>query len=147
MFIGGSAGSTAGGIKVIRILLLYKIAKRHLIKIVHPQAYISIKNNDKKVNEDTLMGVSAFFIFFIAIFVVSTLLISLENIDLVSASSAVAATLGNIGPALGFAGPTSSFANFSLLSKSLLTILMLLGRLELFTMIALLIPKNWHIKL
>ena len=77
------------------------------------------------------------------IFVISTIIISLEGLDIVSTSSAVAATLGNIGPGLGFVGPTSNFGKFSSASKVLFSFLMLLGRLEIFTIIALILPKNW----
>lgn len=147
MFIGGSAGSTAGGIKVIRILILGKLLKRNIVKIFHPRAYISIKNNHKKVSEETLLSISTYFSLFILVYVIGVLLIALEGLDLVSTSSSVAATLGNIGPALGFAGPTSSFAGFSNFSKVVFSFLMLLGRLEIFTLIALIIPRKWTDKI
>ncbi|HZK37633.1 MAG TPA: TrkH family potassium uptake protein [Clostridia bacterium] len=143
MFIGGCAGSTAGGIKVIRILILGKLIKRDVAKLFHPRAFISIKNSGKKVTDETIVSINSFFTLYIMIFIISTIIISLEGLDIVSVSSAVAATLGNIGPALGFAGPASNFGGFSPLSKVLFSFLMLAGRLEIFTLIALVLPKNW----
>ena len=143
MFIGGSAGSTAGGIKVIRILILTKLIKRDVAKIFHPRAYISIKNGNKIIPNETIVSINTFFALYIMIFVVSTILISLEGLDLISASSSVAATLGNIGPGLGFVGPVRNFGEFTFASKALFSFLMLLGRLELFTILALIVPKAW----
>lgn len=143
MFIGGSAGSTAGGMKVIRILILIKLIKRDVTKLFHPRAFISIKNNGKTVTNETIVSINSFFTLYIMIFVISTIIVSLEGLDLVSASSSVAATLGNIGPGLGFVGPTRNFGGFTSASKVLFSFLMLLGRLEIFTIIALILPKNW----
>ncbi|NMA03584.1 MAG: TrkH family potassium uptake protein [Clostridiales bacterium] len=143
MFIGGCAGSTAGGIKVVRILILIKLIKRDIAKLFHPSAFISIKNSGKKVTDETIMSINGFFILYIMIFVISTIIISLEGLDIVSTSSAVAATLGNIGPGLGFVGPANNFGGFSPASKILFSFLMLLGRLEIFTSITLVLPKNW----
>lgn len=143
MFIGGSAGSTAGGMKVIRILILGKLIKRDVAKIFHPRAYISIKNGGRTVPNETIVSINTFFALYMIIFVISTILISLEGIDLISASSSVAATLGNIGPGLGFVGPMRNFSEFSFASKALFSFLMLLGRLELFTILALMAPKRW----
>lgn len=143
MFIGGSAGSTAGGMKVIRILILIKLIKRDVAKIFHPRAFISIKTGDKIVSNETIAGINSFFALYIMIFVISTILVSLEGIDLVSASSSVAATLGNIGPGLVLVGPTRNFGEFTFASKALFSFLMLLGRLEIFTILALIVPKDW----
>lgn len=143
MFIGGCAGSTAGGMKIIRILILGKLIKRDVTKLFHPRAYISIKNNGKKVTNETIVGINSFFTLYIMIFVISTIIVSLEGLDMVSTSSAVAATLGNIGPGFNLVGPASNFGGFSHISKILFSLLMLLGRLEIFTIIALVLPKNW----
>lgn len=144
MFIGGSAGSTAGGMKIIRILVILKIIKREILKLFHPRAVIPVKVNNKVLPNETVAGIYSFTGLYIIIFAVSTLLISLEAVDLESAISSVAATLGNIGPGLGFVGPTRTFNGYSQISKVFLSFLMLLGRLELFTIIALLAPKNWR---
>lgn len=147
MFVGGSAGSTGGSIKVIRILALIKLIKRELTKILHPRAVVSVKFGDKPLSEDTLLNISSFFMLYMLIFIFGSILISLEGIGFMGATSAVAATLGNIGPGFEFVGPTNTYADFSDASKLLLSFFMLLGRLELFTVIALLTPKFWKTEL
>jgi trk system potassium uptake protein len=142
LFIGGSAGSTSGGIKVVRILVLLKLIKREILKIFHPRAVIPIKIQNKALSSDVTASIYSFFSLYILLFVFGTILISLENIDLISAASAVATTLGNVGPGFGFVGPTHTFSGFSDLSKLVFSVLMLFGRLELFTIIALIVPKN-----
>lgn len=127
MFVGGSAGSTGGSIKVIRILILAKLIKRELTKILHPRAIVSVKLGGKSIAENTLLNISSFFMLYILIFVFGSLLISLEGIGFMGSMSAVAATLGNIGPGFDFVGPTHTYADFSILSKLLLSFLMLLG--------------------
>lgn len=144
MFIGSNAGSTAGGMKVIRILVLIKLIKRQVLKLFHPRAIIPIKVNGKAISEYTVDGINSFMGLYMIIFALSTILITLEGVDLVSAASSIAATLGNIGPGLGFVGPMSNFAGYTKVTKVFLSLLMLLGRLELFTIIALLAPKNWR---
>ncbi len=143
-FIGGSAGSTSGGIKVIRILVLLKFVKREIKKIFHPRALIPIKIQNKSISSDVSASISSFFMLYLFLFIIGTILISLEDIGLESAASAVAATLGNIGPGFGVVGPTQNFSGFSDFSKIVFSILMLFGRLELFTIIALIVPKSWR---
>lgn len=142
LFIGGSAGSTSGGIKVFRILVLLKLIKREILKIFHPRAVVPIKIQNKALSSDVTASIYSFFALYILLFIVGTILISLENIDLISAASSVATALGNVGPGFGFVGPTHSFSGFSNMGKLLLSTLMLFGRLELFTVIALIVPKN-----
>lgn len=144
MFIGGSAGSTSGGMKGIRILVLLKLVKREIAKIFHPRAIIPIRIQNKSLDRDVNASISSFFVLYIVLFVVGTILISLENIGLESAASAVAVTLGNVGPGFGFVGPSQTYSEFSNFSKIILSALMLLGRLEIFTIIALIVPKNWR---
>lgn len=143
MFIGGCAGSTSGSVKVIRILVLAKLVKRQVAKIFHPNAYIPIKIDGKVVNDDVVTSISSFFILFIIIFVIGILVISFEGLDFESTVSAVATSIGNVGPGFGFVGPTRNFSDFSSFSKIFLSLLMLMGRLELFTIIALISPKAW----
>lgn len=143
MFMGGCAGSTAGGIKNIRILILIKAIRREFYKILHPRAVIPIKVNDRSVSNDTVIGISAFFMLYIIILFLGTVVITLDGIDFESATTAVAATLGNIGPAFGFAGPARSYSQFSNMSKLFMSGFMLLGRLELFTLIILFNPSIW----
>ena len=147
MFVGGCAGSTGGSIKVVRILALIKLIKRELIKILHPRAIVSVKFDGKPVSEDTLLNISSFFMLYMLIFIFGSIAISFEGISFLSASSAVAATLGNIGPGFDFVGPTHTYSDFSTPSKLLLSFFMLLGRLELFTVITLLTPKFWTTEL
>lgn len=143
MFVGGCAGSTAGGMKNIRIVALLKLVKRQIVKTFHPRAMVPIKIDGKAISSDTIAGITSFFVLYIGIFVVGTIIISLEGFDLLSSASAVAATLGNIGPGFGIVGPMLNFSVFSDFSTFLLSILMLLGRLELFTIIALFSPSKW----
>lgn len=143
MFVGGCAGSTGGAIKNIRILVLLKLIKREISKIFHPRAMIPVKMGDKTVASDTIASITSFFALYILLFVVGTIIISLEDIGIESAASSVAATLGNIGPGFGFAGPTHTYSEFSNFSKLVFSLLMLLGRLEIFTIVALIAPKTW----
>lgn len=143
MFIGGCAGSTAGGIKNIRIVVLLKAIKREFYRILHPRAVIPIKIDGKVISNNTIAGISSFFALFIFIFIISTMIVSLDGVDFESAASAVAATLGNVGPAFGFAGPLRSYSGFSNLSKIVMSICMLLGRLEIFTLMILFNPEIW----
>jgi len=147
MFVGGSAGSTGGSIKVMRILVLIKVLKRELTKILHPRAILSVRVGGQPVADDTLLNIASFFMLYMLIFAFGSIIISLEGIGFMGATSAVAATLGNIGPGFEFVGPTQTYADFSVFSKLLLSFFMLLGRLELFTVIALLTPKFWKTEL
>ncbi len=144
MFVGGCAGSTAGGMKSVRILVLIKMIRREIMKIFHPRAVVPVKLGQKALSNDMLISISTFSILYIFVFVLGTLAVSLEGVDLVSASSAVAATLGNIGIGLGLAGPAHTFSQFSDLSTILFSFLMLIGRLELFTVLALFSRKFWN---
>lgn len=137
MFIGGSAGSTGGGIKCIRFVLLFKIIKRDILNIIHPRAVHTVKIDGKTVNEDTLSQTLSFFFVYIAIFALSSLFISLDGKDLVTSVTSVVASLSNIGPGLGEVGPMGNFSSFSWLSKTLLSLCMIAGRLEIFPMLIL----------
>jgi len=143
MFIGGCAGSTGGSIKNIRILLLIKYAYYELYKLIHPRAIISIKIRDKMVSEDILQGVLGFFLLYMAVFVVSSLFMALLGLDMITAISSVAATIGNVGPGLGMVGPTDNYAHIPFLGKWLLSLCMLIGRLEIYTVLIFFIPEFW----
>jgi trk system potassium uptake protein TrkH len=144
MFVGGSAGSTAGGVKVIRLLVAGKVIKREFARILHPQAATPITINGKVTSPEVVQGVAGFYLLYFAVFILGSLIISLENLDPFSAMSAVAATLGNIGPGFGAVGPMQTYALFSPFSKILLSFFMLLGRLELFTLLILFTPSFWR---
>lgn len=143
MFIGGSAGSTAGGMKVIRILIILKLIKREISKIFHPRALIPIKVGGKIVSNEVIARINSFLALHLVIFVIGVLVVSLEGVDMITSMSSVAATINNIGPGFGAVGPTMTFADYSIFTKLFLSLVMLLGRLEHFTIIALLVPKSW----
>ena len=143
MFVGGSAGSTAGGMKVIRILIIFKLIKRELSKTFHPRALIPIKLGDRAISNESVAGVYSFLGLHLVMFIMGTLLISLDRVDMITAISSSAATLNNIGPGFNLVGPTATYSHFSSFSKGVFCVLMLLGRLELFTIIALFVPKSW----
>ncbi len=142
-FVGGSAGSTGGGVKVVRILLLFKNSFYELKRLVHPNAVIPIRYNRHVVDQRTVTNILAFFVFYILIFMISSILMSLWTADIYSAFSAVATTLGNIGPGFGEIGPMENFHDLPDLAKWFLSFLMLLGRLELFTVLILFSPSFW----
>jgi trk system potassium uptake protein TrkH len=143
MFVGGSAGSTAGGIKNIRILLLFKVIKRELLKIVHPKAVYTVKIGGKAIEEESLMSIAAFFFVFLIIFIVNIFIVSLDGFDIITTTSAVAATLGNVGPGLGMVGPMGNFSEFSNLSKVAMSLGMIIGRLEIYPVLLLGVPAFW----
>ena len=142
-FVGGSAGSTGGGVKVVRILLLFKNSFYELKRLVHPNAVIPVRYNKHVVDQKTVTNIMAFFIFYIIIFMISSVLMSLWSPDIYSAFSAVATTLGNIGPGFGEVGPMENFYHLPALAKWFLSFLMMLGRLELFTVLILFSPAFW----
>lgn len=144
MFIGGCSSSTAGGIKVIRILMIFKQMKRGIAIRLHPRAVIAIKINGKPVSADTNSAVANFVYLYIGIFFVGTLLLSLENFSLETTVSAVAACLGNIGPGFHLVGPVLNYSIFSDASTLMLAVLMIIGRLELFTIILLFTRQFWN---
>ena len=143
-FFGGSAGSTGGSIKIMRIVLLLKNSYYELKRMVHPQAIIPVKFNNISVDAKIITNVLAFFMFYFAIFAASTVIFSFIEPDMESSMGAVATSLGNIGPGLGNFGPAETFVNVKPLGKWFLSFLMLLGRLELFTVLVLFSPSFWR---
>ncbi|NLO99335.1 MAG: TrkH family potassium uptake protein [Clostridiaceae bacterium] len=143
MFIGASAGSTGGGIKCLRFLLLFKTIKREVRRIIHPRAVYTVKYGGKTVSGDVLLGVMNYFFISIILFAISLILVSLDGFDMVSNFTAVAATINNIGPGLGMVGPTGNFADYSGLSKIVFSATMLFGRLEIYPMLILFAPTFW----
>jgi trk system potassium uptake protein TrkH len=140
-FIGACAGSAGGGMKVIRITIALKSIKKQLLKVIHPKAQISIKVNDKKVEDVTIETILSFIILYIIIFFLSSLLIMMSGHDLISSFSATAACINNLGPALG-----DAYGNYSALndfSKLILSLMMIIGRLEIYTFIILITRYFW----
>lgn len=144
MFVGGCAGSTSGSIKVIRILVLVKFIFTEIIRLIHPHAVTTVRIGKKTVDRDTAMNVLGFFALFMFIFVIGVILMAALGLDIPSALSSVAACLCNVGPGLGSVGPTDNYAHIPGLGKWLLSLLMLMGRLELFTVVILFSPSFWQ---
>ncbi|HBW34277.1 TrkH family potassium uptake protein [Desulfosporosinus sp. BICA1-9] len=144
MFIGGSAGSTAGGIKVSRIILLFKLGWAELKRAIHPKAVINVRFAKRSVDPLVLNTVAVFFFLFLSIFAFATLLITATGLEPFDAMSAVAATLGNVGPGFGVVGPMTTFSSINAFGESVLILCMLLGRLELFTLLVLIQPEFWR---
>ena len=142
-FFGGSAGSTGGGMKIMRIVLLLKNSYYELRRMVHPNAIIPVKFNNHSVDSKIITNVLAFFMFYMIIFGASTIIFSFMEPDIESAMGAVATSLGNIGPGLGNVGPAENFLHVSPAGKWFLSFLMLLGRLELFTVLVIFTPSFW----
>lgn len=143
MFIGGCAGSTGGGIKVSRILILLKALKREFVSMIHPKSVKTITINGRKLDDESVRRVYAYIICFAAVFFASLLIVSLDKFNFETNVTAIAATINNIGPGFATVGPMGNFADFSILSKIVLTIDMICGRLELFPILILLMPHTW----
>ena len=137
LFIGGCAGSTTGGIKIIRTLLVIKFLSRELKKLIHPKGIFHIKIGEKKISEEVVSNTLGFYLFYIFIFVLSAILFAFLGEDLITSLSASASAIGNIGPGLGKIGPSENWSEISDIGKLLAAFLMLLGRLEIFTVILL----------
>ncbi len=144
MVVGACAGSTGGGVKVSRIVMLYKMAAFEVRRLVHPRSVKVLTLDGKQVGQETIRGVQAYMATYVAVLVLSLLLVSLDNTDMDTTLTSVFATLNNIGPGLGLVGPAGNYAFFSPLSKIVLTLDMLFGRLELFPMLILLMPSTWR---
>jgi trk system potassium uptake protein len=144
MFIGGSAGSTGGGMKIIRQMLLLKNSYMELRRSIHPNAVLPVKFNRKSVPQDIIYKVMAFFLMYILIFAFGVLFLAAIGIDFETAIGASIASLGNIGPGIGMVGPVENFAFMPDAAKWFLSLLMLLGRLELFTVLMLFSPHFWR---
>lgn len=146
LFVGGCAGSTGGSIKVGRILVLLKQSLLEFQKAIHPRAIMSLKIRGKAVPEEVVLNISQFFFIYILILFIATICMAGLGLDIISSITAVAATLGNVGPGLGQVGPAQNYSSVSTVGKYLLSFLMLLGRLELYTVLVLFLPTFWSRK-
>lgn len=146
MMIGACAGSTGGGMKVSRILIMAKSVGREIKRLLHPKSVNVVKVNGKKVGEDTLQGVYMYFVAYMAIFAISVLLISLNNFDFATSFSGVLTTINNVGPGISGVGPIENFSAFSNFSKIVFSLDMLIGRLEIFPFLVLFSPDLWRRK-
>jgi len=143
MFFGGSAGSTGGSIKIMRVTLLLKNSYQELKRIIHPNAVIPVRMNKKAVPQQIITNILAFVVIYMLITIIGTIVISSLGYDLDTSVGAVAATIGNIGPGIGMVGPVENYAHFPVFGKWFLSFLMLIGRLELFTVLILFSPAFW----
>lgn len=146
MFIGGCSGSTGGGIKITRIYILAKYSILQIFKAAEPRIARTIKYGDIVIKKDIVDDVVAFFILYITIFIFSTLFITISGFDIITSASAVAANLGNVGPALGLAGAGETYSAFPSYVKLILILDMWIGRLEIFTVLSLFVPSFWREK-
>ncbi|PLX83831.1 MAG: potassium transporter [Desulfuromonas sp.] len=144
MFVGGCAGSTGGGMKVARVLLLFKHAQVQLFRLIHPRAVRLVKLGDLPVDREVMQSILGFFALYVGSFVVATCLMAATDLDVVTSAASVVATLGNIGPGLGAVGPVDNYSQIAPFGKSVLIGCMLLGRLELFTVLVLFFPSFWR---
>ena len=146
MFIGACAGSTGGGIKVARIVILIKASLADMRKMLHPNAVTPVRFEEKVLNDRNVRSVYQYIAVYLLVFVLSFLLLSLEGFDLISTFTALVACINNIGPGLEMVGPMGNYAEFSMFSKLLLSFDMLIGRLEIFPMLLLFSPSIWKRK-
>lgn len=144
MFVGGCSGSTSGSIKVGRILILMKQAVLEIRKLIHPRAVFSLKIGGKNISNDLVSNVMQFFFLYVTIFSVSGIAMTAMGLDLKSAFTSVAATIGNVGPGLGIVGPAGNYSTIAGQGKILLSFLMLLGRLEIYTVFVMFSPSFWE---
>jgi trk system potassium uptake protein TrkH len=144
LFVGGCAGSTSGGVKVIRSIVFFKNTFLEFKRILHPNAVISLKINNEIVRGRTITHIMIFLLLYIATFCVGSVIMTYLGYDILTSIGAVATCLGNVGPGIGKVGPVFNFGWLSGEAKFLLSVLMLLGRLELFTMLVILTPHFWR---
>jgi len=144
MAVGGCAGSTGGGIKVMRVFILLRHAKYELKKMLHPRAVYTLWFNDRALSPALLTNVLGFFLLYMLVYLTGVVILTLGGLDLVTSVGATAATLGNIGPGLGLVGPASNYSTLLGWEKLLLVFFMLVGRLEIFTVLVLFLPEAWR---
>jgi trk system potassium uptake protein len=144
MFLGAMAGSTGGAIKIVRIVLLVKHGYREIFTLIHPHAVISIKLGKKPVPPDVVNSIGGFFILYLGLFIVSVIFMSALGLDTVTSFTSVAATIGNVGPGFGLVGPITNYLPIPDAGKWVLMFCMILGRLEIYTVIIMLVPAYWR---
>jgi trk system potassium uptake protein TrkH len=143
MFFGGMTGSTGGGMKQVRVLLMFKQANRELYQLIHPRALTALKLDGKNLHKETLGGIWGFLFLFIIFMVGASLCLAALGLDMITASSAVISAMSNVGPALGEVGPTDNYDALPAAGKWILMFCMLLGRLEIYTVVILFVPHFW----
>jgi trk system potassium uptake protein TrkH len=144
MFVGASAGSTAGGVKIVRHLVMVKNSLLEFKRLIHPNAILPVRLNNKPVTKEITSNILAFMIIYFMVFSLSSVIMTFFGVDFLTAIGSVATSLGNIGPGIGTVGPVNNFAHIPATGKWFLSFLMLLGRLELFTVLILFTPYFWR---
>ena len=144
MFVGACAGSTGGGMKVSRFIIMGKTVRKEITHLLHPSLIKIIKLDGKSIEHDVIRSVNVYLITYLAILFLSVLIVSLDNFNFATNITAVITTLNNVGPGLDMVGPTGNFASFSTLSKYVLMFDMLAGRLELFPLLLIFVPRTWQ---
>lgn len=144
MFVGACAGSTGGGLKVVRVLLLFRQGMREIRRLIHPHSIIHVKIGEQRVVGSVVQALWGFFVLYIVCFAVITILVAIAGVDITTSISAAAACLTNTGPGFGAVGPASNYAAMPDMAKGVLMFGMVLGRLEIFTFFVLLVPEFWR---
>lgn len=143
LFIGGCAGSTGGGIKIVRHYLLLKNSILEFRRLIHPRAVIPVRMNNISINPEIVSNVLAFFLLYIIIFILGSIIMSILGVDFLTSIGSVATSIGNVGPGIGSVGPISNFSEIPVIGKWVLSFLMLVGRLEIFTVLIIFTPYFW----
>jgi trk/ktr system potassium uptake protein len=143
-FVGGMAGSTGGGVKVVRVVLLFKNSFKEIKQLVHPQALLNVRLNGKVVSQDIMRNVLSFMVLYLGLIGAGTLALSIIGVDLLTSFGAAISSVGNVGPAFGSLGPSENYAHLPGLAKWVLSFLMVAGRLEIFTMLIIFAPSFWR---
>lgn len=144
MFLGGCSGSTAGGIKIVRFVILFKYAYQEFFRLIHPKSVRHLKMNNKIVLPEVISGALIFFFVYIVVLGLAGLVLAGLGLDMATAFSATLSCLGNVGPAFGAAGPAGDYASMPMAAKWILAFCMIVGRLEVFTVLALFVPEFWR---
>ena len=143
-YIGGMAGSTGGGVKVIRHVLMFKNSFKEIKQLIHPQAVIPIRMGDRVVSNDVMRNVLSFIVLYFGLIGIGTMAMAFLGLDILTAYGATLSSVGNIGPAFGTLGPTENYAHLPAVAKWVLSFLMMAGRLEIFTAIIIFVPAFWR---
>jgi len=144
MFVGACAGSTGGGMKVVRILLLFRQGVREIRRLVHPHGVIHVKMGRHRITPDVTEALWGFAVLFVVCYVIVAVLVAISGVDMVTAFTAAAACNTNTGPGFGQVGPAGNYESLPDMAKSVLIFAMLLGRLEIYTFFVLLLPEFWR---
>ena len=143
LFLGGCAGSTTGAMKIIRTILVGKVLACEMKKLIHPKGVFSIKIGDNTIDDNVIKNTLGFYLFYIFIFILAALIFSLTGLDLITSLTAAASAIGNIGPGLGLIGPANNWSELQDIGKWVASFCMLLGRLEIFTVMVLFSRSFW----